>query len=132
MNALEFRVLADENIRPEVVAYIRQNGGDVVTVAEAEMLGADDVDILHYAAVEKRIVLTHDRDFGQLAIQTGVSFVGIIYLRPGHIKPSVTIDCIAALLASSPAVKPPFVLVIDRRTEGVRIRLRNAMTDSTD
>lgn len=37
---------------------------------------------------EKQFIITHDVDFGTLAINEGVSFYGIIYLRLKNVKVS--------------------------------------------
>ena len=46
---------------------------------------------------EKRIIVTHDSDFGTLAVLGGEPVLGIIYLRPGHIDPTFTCDTLRAL-----------------------------------
>jgi hypothetical protein len=69
------------------------------------------------------VVLTHDSDFGGLALM-GAKFVGIIYLRPGHIRADFTIKTLEAIRESAPDVTPPFILVAERTGDRVRIRLR--------
>ena len=66
-----FKLLADENIHRDVVRFLRDRGFDVLDVAEEGMLGTTDVDLLRRAVSEDRVVMTHDRDFGTLAILTG-------------------------------------------------------------
>jgi predicted nuclease of predicted toxin-antitoxin system len=121
---LDFAFLADENIHPEVVAYLRAQGIDVVCVSETNMAAADDADLLHLAVSENRVVLTHDRDFGTLAVARQEPLVGVIYLRPGHIQAQFTIESVRALLAAKLDLQPPFLLVARRRGSTVSIRLR--------
>ncbi len=120
-----FRILADENIHPQVVENLRADGMDVVHVSETDMAAADDADLLRFAVSEDRIVLTHDRDFGTLAVARGEPLVGIVYLRPGHIQPRFTTESIAALLARDLELNPPFLLVAKRTGQTVSIRLRH-------
>ena len=65
------RFLVDESTGAAVVAYLRRVGHNVVAVAEA-MPQADDPDILARAAGEDRILITNDKDFGELAFRFGL------------------------------------------------------------
>jgi predicted nuclease of predicted toxin-antitoxin system len=118
------RVLTDENVHPEVVTFLRSRGLDVVTVAEAALIGADDVAILRRATADNRAVLTHDADFGRLAIAAGEALLGVIYVRPGHIRPEFTIESLQRLLAAGREVEPPFVVAVRRVGQRVVIRVR--------
>jgi predicted nuclease of predicted toxin-antitoxin system len=91
MKPLGFPLLADENIHPEVISYLRESGYDIASVSERGLSGQSDDAILNIAFQDRRIILTHDSDFGRLAILQDLPFVGIIYLRPGHIQASFTI-----------------------------------------
>ncbi len=70
-----------------------------------------------------KVVLTHDRDFGGLAL-LGAKFVGIIYLRPGHIQADFTIKTLQSIRDNAPDVVPPFILVAERTGDTVKIRVR--------
>lgn len=60
MRALDRPLLADENISPEVVSALRQQGLDVRSAVEEGLAGRDDAEILRRAHAESRVVLTHD------------------------------------------------------------------------
>jgi hypothetical protein len=57
------RLLADENLNDDIVRglLLRQPDLDVVRVRDAGLSGANDPDILAWAAANNRVVLTHDR-----------------------------------------------------------------------
>lgn len=57
------RLLADENFNGDIVRglLLRQPNLDVVRVQDVGLYGADDPDVLEWAAHEDRILLTHDR-----------------------------------------------------------------------
>jgi Domain of unknown function (DUF5615) len=57
------RLLADENFNGDIVRglLLRQPDLDIVRVQDVGLLGADDLDVLAWAAVNDRIILTHDR-----------------------------------------------------------------------
>ncbi len=54
----------------------------------------------------------------------GAKFVGIIYLRPGHIRADFTIKTLGAIRDNAPDVTPPFILVAERTGDTVKIRVR--------
>ena len=126
MKPLDFPLLSDENIAPDVVAGLRARGCDLRTAWDELLIGRPDVDVLERATSQGRVVLTHDVAFGRSAIRTGTSFVGIIYLRPGHISAPFVLAVIDALRASTMDVQPPFIAVAERQEATVRVRVRTA------
>jgi predicted nuclease of predicted toxin-antitoxin system len=108
------------------VTFLRQQGRDVQSLAEEELFGQSDADVLRIAHQQGRAVLTHDADFGTLAIAQDETFTGIIYLRPGHVRPSFTIQTIETLAAQPLDVQPPFIVVAERRDQTVMVRTRQS------
>ena len=123
MRALDFPILADENVHPEVIEFLRKAGLDVDSIAVQGNFGLSDSEVLQQATEAGRIVLTHDSDFGGLALM-GAKFVGILYLRPGHIRADFTIKTLEAIRDNAPEVMPPFILVAERTGDTVKIRVR--------
>ncbi|MCC6908020.1 MAG: DUF5615 family PIN-like protein [Phycisphaerales bacterium] len=107
------------------MAFLRDGGFDVLTVFDDESLrsAGDDI-ILQRAFEENRVVLTHDADFGTIAVAGFRPVVGIVFLRPGHIDPKSTIETLRFILAGDFELQPPFVLVAVRQAESVRVRVR--------
>lgn len=75
------RFLADENIASKVIKALKEKKIDVLNVYEAGLSAAPDEEILKTARREKRIILTHDKDFGNLIRQPYQSHNGVILLR---------------------------------------------------
>ncbi len=123
MKALDFPLLADENIHPDVILFLRKLGLDVESIAEQGKFGLSDVQVLKQATEAGRVILTHDSDFGGMAV-FGAKFIGIIYLRPGHIRADFTIRTLEAIRNNTPDVTPPFILVAERTGDTVKIRIR--------
>lgn len=123
MKALDFPLLADENILPDVIAFLRKTGLDVASVSEQGLFGLPDVQVLQQATEAGRVVLTHDSDFGGMAV-FGAKFIGIVYLRPGHIQSEFTVKTLEAIRDNAPEVTPPFILVAERTGDMVKIRVR--------
>ncbi len=75
------RLLANENIASTVIDELRSRGHDVLSAKESMRSEHDDV-ILARAQTEKRIVITHDKDFGELAFRARLpSSCGIVLFR---------------------------------------------------
>lgn len=74
------RFLADESCDFAIVRILRKAGHDVLAVAES-FSGAPDSEVIKLAVSQKRIVLTEDKDFGQLVYAHGQKTLGVIFLR---------------------------------------------------
>jgi predicted nuclease of predicted toxin-antitoxin system len=75
------RILADENVPGIAVATLRDQGHDVSWIRE-ESPGAEDITILAKATEEERLLVTFDKDFGELAFRRRVpSPQGIVLFR---------------------------------------------------
>ena len=75
------RLLADENIPSHTIRALRAAGHDVFAAAEAQAGAADRV-LLQRAAAEARVLLTFDRDFGELAVrEPTLTPPGVVLLR---------------------------------------------------
>ena len=74
------KLLVDECCDPRLVAALRQAGHDVRYVLETDP-GASDDDLFALSVEEGRIVITEDKDFGELAIRHGRSLPGLILIR---------------------------------------------------
>lgn len=75
------RFIADENI-PGVLVDARQADGHDVFWVRMEKPGSSDEHILQWAQKEHRILLTFDKDFGELAFRYGLpASSGIILFR---------------------------------------------------
>jgi len=72
--------IVDESAGAAVVEYLRTTGHDVLAVAEA-MPQADDQDILARAMSEERILITNDKDFGELVFRNRQAHHGVLLLR---------------------------------------------------
>ena len=80
------QVLTDENVSPKVVAFLNNHGLNVLDTKEQGWQGKRDDELLEIAYQKKRWVLTHDSDFGMLAIHEGKPYLGIIFLRVRNLK----------------------------------------------
>jgi predicted nuclease of predicted toxin-antitoxin system len=72
--------LADESRARPVILALREAGHDVVAIVEIAR-GATDDQVLERALKEKRVLITEDRDFGELVYARGRSSAGVILVR---------------------------------------------------
>ncbi|HVG45832.1 MAG TPA: DUF5615 family PIN-like protein [Longimicrobium sp.] len=74
-------LLADENFPIASIALLRTSGFDVASISEIAR-GAPDVDVLRIAREQNRVLITFDRDFGELIYRDLAPVPpGVIYLR---------------------------------------------------
>ena len=69
------KLLADENVHSEIIAYLRSKGYEIITAIDEGLAGSKDYEVLAYTEKHGRILLTGDKDFG------GLLEFGILYGR---------------------------------------------------
>jgi len=75
------RILANENFPGDTVAVLRQRGHDVAWV-RMDASGSSDQQVLRRAQEEDRLLVTFDKDFGELAFRFELpASSGIILFR---------------------------------------------------
>ena len=106
-------ILADENIVAAVVQRLRADGWDVVSIAEMAP-SIHDVDVLALAFRDGRVLLTDDKDFGELIVREGRPHRGIVLLRLTGASPSERADLVSRLFASAYASMHDAFIVVER------------------
>jgi predicted nuclease of predicted toxin-antitoxin system len=74
----QIRFLCDEHFPATIAVALRQRGIDIQTVQEAKRAGLSDLEQLHFAAANERVIVTFDTDFLRLAAQ-GMGHGGIAW-----------------------------------------------------
>ena len=81
------RAIVNENVSGTVIRTLRERGHDVLSVKES-MRGEQDRVILARARAEGRLLVTHDKDFGELAYRSRLpAECGIVLFRLGGRDP---------------------------------------------
>jgi predicted nuclease of predicted toxin-antitoxin system len=75
------RFLANENISPLTVSFIKDLGYDIKSVKETGLKGASDSQVVQFALQEKRWIITLDLDYAEIYYYSPVLDLGIIVLR---------------------------------------------------
>lgn len=120
----EIKILADENISPKVVKYLRELEYDIIDIKEKQWFGKEDEEILNIAFQENRFVLTHDSDFGTLAVNEGKDCYGVLYIRLKNLKHDNVIRVCEAVFQMDIEVIPGTIIVIEES----KIRIRYLST----
>ena len=80
------RLLCDEGVERQVVEALRAHGHEVTYVAEMSP-GVSDDDVLRLAVEEGALLVTSDKDFGELVFRQGRAHAGVVLLRLHGIDP---------------------------------------------
>ena len=115
------RFLADMGISPRVVADLARSGHDSIHL-HAEGLGKlPDSKILEKAHRERRIVLTHDLDFGDLLAASGAPFPSVIIFRLKNMRPNNVMHYMRVILEQySEALEQGAIISVNERRARVR------------
>jgi predicted nuclease of predicted toxin-antitoxin system len=112
-------LVADENVPRAVVDRLRTDGHAIVAISEIAA-GMSDTAVMAASNARAFVLVTHDRDFGELAIARGLPFVGVVLLETERLSPSAQVERVSACLASAATVWTGHFTVI----EPARIRQR--------
>jgi predicted nuclease of predicted toxin-antitoxin system len=74
------KFLADENVARRIVVWLRGRGDDILYAAE-ERAGQIDVAWLAEAEADHRLIITSDKDFGDLVFRDGRTSHGVVLIR---------------------------------------------------
>lgn len=123
MKLTDCSFLTDQNVHQDVTDWLRARNLSVTTAEQTGLSQSIDEAVLQYAFNHQLVVITHDADFGSLAVNNGQDHAGIIYLRPGHILPHFTISSLKTLFDSNIELHVPFIVVV-KHADTIQIRVR--------
>lgn len=110
--------------------WLREHNHEVFSVYD-EARGMHDDDIIRKASDENWILITNDRDFGELVYKEGRMHRGVIFLRLADERASNKIETLRRLLATNTSLLPDrFVVVTDTQIRFAR--MRELPTESKD
>lgn len=113
------RLLADENIPARAIDALRDAGSDVLSIREHAPESTDD-EVLRIAVAHGRILLTFDRDYGELIFGQGhAAPPSVFYFRSFPVDPREVSDTVLSLLADAESINDSMVIV---SRQGIRRR----------
>lgn len=94
------RFLANENIPMRSVLAMREAGHDVLSISEMSP-GIIDEEVMRIGHAEQRVILTFDRDYGELVFRRRLPApAGVLYLRFAPANPLEPAEYLGRLLTS--------------------------------
>jgi predicted nuclease of predicted toxin-antitoxin system len=119
--------LANENIPRSSTRLLEESGHDILRIAD-EMPGATDRQVLERAIEENRIILTFDRDYGELIFRHKARNVnGIVYFRFAPTSPDEAGVILSGILQEQGITLAGMFTVIER--DRIRQRALDAIND---
>ena len=114
------RFLADENIPLAIVEWLQASGHDVVYAGQIAA-GEKDVNWLTRTEADQRLVITSDKDFGELIFREQLNSHGVILLRLGRLtipERLIRLQQVWGVIEANPQGR--FIVITEHR---VRVRL---------
>ena len=113
------RFLANEDFPAPSTAVLREAGHDVKCIQE-DRPGISDEEVIGIARSEERVILTFDKDYGEIIFKYGsVDPPAVIFLRYRGPDPSQAARFVIDLLAKGTEVEGRFTVLEE---EGIRQR----------
>lgn len=118
-------LLADEGVDRPIVEQLRQAGHHVLYIAEMAP-GIDDEVILAQANAANALLLTLDKDFGELVFRQGLIHAGVILIRLAGLQSVTKAQIVATvlgergreLLGAFSVIAPGSVRIRQRKSSG--------------
>jgi predicted nuclease of predicted toxin-antitoxin system len=106
--------VADESLDRQIVEAVRGLGYEVLSIAESAA-GITDDDVLSRANAAQSVLLTADKDFGELLFRQHRAHAGVVLLRLAGLPPNVKAQIAAAAYPHTP---------LNLRTDSASSRIR--------
>ncbi|MDE2734376.1 MAG: DUF5615 family PIN-like protein [Gemmatimonadota bacterium] len=88
-------LLADESVDKPIVDRLRQDGHTVLYIAELDP-SIDDDAVLHRANQNSALLITADKDFGELVFRLGQIHAGVVLFRLAGLSPEMKAGIVSA------------------------------------
>jgi predicted nuclease of predicted toxin-antitoxin system len=113
------KIVADENLESQIVHRLRLLGHEVLYVAEMDS-GIDDDTVLERSRHSNAILLTSDKDFGELVFRQRLLHSGVVLVRLAGHTPDRKADIVAFVFESHGHELPGKFTVVGDRTLRIR------------
>lgn len=115
------KIVADESVDKQIVDALRSNGHNVLFIAELAP-GIDDEAVLLRSRESNAILLTADKDFGELVFRQRLLHAGVVLIRLAGLKPETKAELVATAFEQHADELQIGFAVLSRRALRVRKR----------
>ncbi len=77
---MDYRIVADESVDHRIIVSLREAGFSVYSIGENQPAIRDE-EVLELAVVNNALLLTEDKDFGELVFRLQLKHKGILLIR---------------------------------------------------
>lgn len=110
--SLDFKFLADEGFSYAITSVLRERGYNIKWISDISP-GVSDRVVYRIAQEDSRIILTEDKDFGELAVRYKLNVIGVILLRISSVKKDLRKERVFELLEKFPEKIEGHLIVVD-------------------
>ena len=115
------KIVADENVDRQIVDRLRADGHEVLYIAELDP-GIDDEAVLRFSQQTSAVLLTSDKDFGELVFRQRLLHSGVLLTRLGGLEPDRKAELVSATFETyGTELSAGFTVLSDR---SIRLRRR--------
>jgi predicted nuclease of predicted toxin-antitoxin system len=116
------RFLLDESADFPLARFLRELGHDITAIAHDYPHALKDSEVLSIAVAERRILITNDRDFGELIFRRQLSHAGVILFRLSTEDIQIKKDRLTYVLTNHSQDLGDFIVISDQRIRVRRVR----------
>src|SRR5260370_1789819 len=96
-----------------IIEWLQQNGYDAIHLRDEGLQRLPDPDIFNKAHSERRIILTFDLDFGEIAAFSGGRIVSVVLFRLHNTRTPHVIERLGSALNSREALEKGAVVGVE-------------------
>lgn len=93
------KLVADESLDGAIIQRLRQDGHTLISIAEMQP-GIEDSDVLAISRNEAALLLTADKDFGDLVFRQRLLHRGVLLVRLEGLVPSQKAELVSGALTT--------------------------------
>jgi len=106
------KFLANENFPLTSFNYLQNQGWDIEHIGSTNG-GVRDEEVVSISIQENRIIITFDRDYGELVFNKGYKPLGVIYIRLQNFKPDFPGKLLVDLSSNDELIFENYFTVVD-------------------
>jgi predicted nuclease of predicted toxin-antitoxin system len=115
------KFLLDENIDRRIINFLTSLNHSATHIQDIK-IGLSDIDILDLSVLKRSVVITFDKDFGELIFKDGKSHKGVILLRLEDQTAENTIKVLKIVLKRK-QLEDEFIVVSEKVGE-IKVRVK--------